>query len=479
MKLKAIKIPHVFIFLSYIIFFCAILTYVVPSGSFDREQKTFGSHTQTVVVPGSYKQLDKHYSVKGLIFGEKIEGKATPISVLSLFTSIPRGMSQAASLIFFVFIIGAVFKIIQATGTIQIVMFEMMERFKKHPYLLFFGIYLVVSMGSSFMGMSAEFIPLIPLFLLIAKEFGYDRLFGFGLMILPVSIGWTTAMTNPFTVQIAQNIAELPMGSGMGFRVIMFLVGLVIGFSFLMYYGRKIKKEPSRSIMKDDPFELPEDLNIEKEKLQRKHILILLAAVTLFAMILYAVQTMGWGLIEMAGGFFAVGLVTIVISGMSGEDSMKAFIKGLELMIVPALVVGFARGIQVVMQEGMIIDTILHHTANGLEKMPKLLAMEGMFLFQSVLNFFIPSASGQALVSMPLMVPLSDLLSISRQSAVLAFILGDGISNLIIPTNGYLMAVLAIAGVPYEKFVKFVFPLFFILMIMAFIFMFIAIKTGY
>jgi len=199
----------------------------------------------------------------------------------------------------------------------------------------------------------------------------------------------------------------------------------------------------------------------------------------LFGMILFAVQTMGWGLIEMSGGFFTVGLLTILISGMSGDESMKAFVKGLEIMIVPALIVGFARGIQVVMMEGQIVDTILYNTAQILKEMPKIVAAEGMYGFQTFLNFFIPSASGQAMVSMPLMVPLADLIGITRQTTVLAFTSGDGFSNMIIPTNGVLMAVLGISQVPYEKWFKYIFPLFLILGIIAAIFLFYAVTSGY
>jgi uncharacterized ion transporter superfamily protein YfcC len=188
---------------------------------------------------------------------------------------------------------------------------------------------------------------------------------------------------------------------------------------------------------------------------------------------------MGWGLIEMTGGFIAVGICTIAISGMSNEEAMTAFVNGLKLMIVPALIVGFARGIQVVMTEGQIVDTILFQTSSYLQEMPKTYAVEGMFFFQSFLNFFIPSASGQALVSMPLMVPLADLLDVSRQISVLAFILGDGFSNIIIPTNGVLMAILGIALVPFEKWFRFVFPLFLVLMGIAILTLLLALYINY
>lgn len=477
--LQSVKIPHVFIFLSFIIFVASVFTYIIPSGTYDRKVTRVDGIERTLVVPGSYKQLPKHFSVKAFILGDRVEGMATPTSVLGLFSSIPKGMNQAASLIFFVFIIGAVFNLIQHTGTINVVMFHLMHLFRNVQILLFLGIYSAIFLAASFLGMGAEFIPLIPLFLLIARQTGYDRMFGIALFIVPMTIGWTAALTNPFNLQIAQKVAELPLSSGMGLRLLLFVVCFTGGFLYLIWYGRKVKRDPERSLMKGDKFEIKGLTNLKKDRLSPKHVGIILSSMVLFALILYAVQTMGWGLIEMSGGFFMVGLCTILISGMSGDESMVAFVNGLKTMIVPALIIGFARGIQVVMMEAQIVDTLLYTTSGVLEKQTPVFAAEGMLYFQTLLNFFIPSASGQALVSMPLMVPLADLLNISRQSAVLAFVMGDGFSNIIIPTSGQLMAILGIAGVAYEKWFKFVFPLFLLMMLIASIFMAVAIASGY
>jgi uncharacterized ion transporter superfamily protein YfcC len=286
-------------------------------------------------------------------------------------------------------------------------------------------------------------------------------------------------VTNPFTVQIAQVIAELPIGSGIDLRFVLYMVYAAIGFYFLMRYGDRVKKNPSQSLMKGDQFKLDEYGSFEQVKLERKHIYILSFFVVSYAAILYAVQTIGWGLIEMSACFIAIIIVVTRISGMTGDESMAAFTKGLEIMIVPALVVGVARGISVVLQEGMIIDTLLYNASNILLKMPKIAAAEGMLFFQTALNFFIPSASGQALVSMPLMTPMSDILGISRQTAVLAYILGDGLSNIIIPTNGVLMAMLGLARVPFEKWFKFILSLFLVSMIVALAFIALAVNIGY
>ncbi|MFK8012294.1 MAG: YfcC family protein [Marinicellaceae bacterium] len=473
------KIPHVFIFLFWIIIFCAILSYFIPSGSFERTTKEYENMTQTVVIPNSYKEIPKHYSIKAALVGEEVEDKATPVSALGIFSAIPKGLGESAILVFFVFIVGAVFTLVQRTGAINAFLFSLIDRFENRTKLLLFMVYMTIFSGSSFLGIASESIALIPVFLFLSKQMGYDRIFAIGLLAIPVSLGWSTGVTNPFTVQIAQTIAELPIGSGMGFRFLLYFAYAALGFVFLMRYGEKVKQDPSLSIMKGDTFNLDEFGSFERKEFQKKHRYILLFFVFSYIGILVAVQTIGWGLIEMSAGFILIMIVVAKIAGMSGDETMTSFTKGLEIMIVPALVVGVARGISVVLQEGMIIDTILHHASTTLSTLPKIAAAEGMLVFQTLLNFFIPSASGQALVSMPLMTPMADLLGLSRQTAVLAYILGDGISNIIIPTNGVLLAMLGLARVPFEKWFKFILPVFLFSMLLAFIFIAVAVTIGY
>ncbi len=476
-RFSDIRIPHVFIFLSSLILVCSILSYIVPSGKYERKIVSINGMDRTVVIPGSYKQIQKNYSIKGFLLGEDIPERSTPISVFGVFMAIPKGLSSAAELIFFVFFIGAVFMLIQDTGSINAIIYKLLNKFSHRPYLLSGIIFTSVALAATFLGMGTEFIPLIPLFLIISKELGFDRLYGLSFLVLAEGIGWSTAITNPFNVQIAQTLAEVPIGSGIWFRAIYFVVCLAIGFVYLIRYGKKIKLDPSKKIMPDDKFEL--NTNLQKVAITRRHIGILTSFILLFLFILYSVQRNGWGLMEMTGGFFIIGLTTILISGMSGDQAMKSLIKGLEFMIVPALIVGFARGIQVVMEEGMIIDTILHYASVSLMSMPQIMAAEGMFVFQTLLNFFIPSASGQALVSMPLMIPLGDLLFLTRQTTVFAYTIGDGWSNLIIPTNGVLMAMLGIANVPFEKWLKFVIPVFLVLYLVGAIMLALAVLIGY
>ena len=301
--MKSFKIPHVFIFLFYIIILCALMTYIIPSGSFERTTRTYGTMTQTVVVPGSYQEIPKNYSITAAILGESVEGMSSPVSVLGVLSAIPKGLGESAVLVFYVFIIGAVFTLIQRTGAINAFLFSLIAKFEKKPKWLLFLIYMTLFSGSSFMGIGPETIALIPVFLFLSKRLGYDRLFGLGLLSVPIYLGWSTGVTNPFTVQIAQIIAELPIGSGIPFRLLLFVAYAALGFYFIMLYGNRVKTDPSRSLMPKDPFNLDEFGTFDQSELERKHIYILVFFVLAYAGILTAVQTMGWGLIQMSACF--------------------------------------------------------------------------------------------------------------------------------------------------------------------------------
>jgi uncharacterized ion transporter superfamily protein YfcC len=291
-------------------------------------------------------------------------------------------------------------------------------------------------------------------------------------------VGFAASTTNPFTVNIAQGIAELPINSGIPFRIVFLACILIVTLIYVLRYGAKIKKDPSQSIMAGDDFELSH-INFEKTEFSGKHQITLLSCLAIFAFILYAVQEMGWWLAEMAGGFLLMGYAATFFCKLPISESVKAFVKGMEDMVVAALVVGFARGIQVVLNDGQILDTMIFGAASVLQHFHNIVAAEGMLIFQTCLNFFIPSGSGQAAVTMPLMAPLSDVLGLTRQTAVFAFTCGDGFSNTIIPTSGVLMAMLSLAKIPYEKWLRFMMPLFLHLTALSAIFLAIAVIIDY
>jgi uncharacterized ion transporter superfamily protein YfcC len=226
--------------------------------------------------------------------------------------------------------------------------------------------------------------------------------------------------------------------------------------------------------MGDDGFEL-RTTDAAPPRLERPHVVILISCTAIFVFILYAVQEMGWWLTQMAGGFILMGLIATAVSRLSVREATTAAVRGMEEMTVAALVVGFARAITVVLVDGQVLDTMIFAAASVLQHVHRYVAAEGMLVFQSVLNFFIPSGSGQAAVTMPLMAPLADVLGLTRQTAVFAFTCGDGFSNTVIPTSGILMASLGLARVPYDRWLRFMVPLLLQLLALAAVFLAIAV----
>ncbi|NQV71544.1 putative basic amino acid antiporter YfcC [bacterium] len=465
-----IKVPHVFTLLTGVILFSSLLTWVIPSGSYERVPMQVGSMERNVIVPNSYTQTPKHYALDGILLSNSVEGAASPVSAQGFLSAIPRGMEAAADIIFFIFVVGGVFGILQRSGAIVSGVHSLLTRFRHSGTLLIVLLMSAIAIGGSTLGMGEEFIPLVPLFLIVSKELGYDRAFGLALVFVAAETGFAASTTNPFTVNIAQGVAELPLNSLLGFRSLFLLCALAVTLTYVLRYGARVKADRSNSVMPNDAFIL-QDTGLEVEAFNARHRWILLSCVAIFGFVLYAVQAYGWWMAEMGGGFLLMGIVAIFISRMKLSEAASAMAKGMEEMVVAALVVGFARGVQVVLDDAQVLDTIVFYAANLLQNFSTYVAAIGMFAFQSFLNFFIPSGSGQAAVTMPIMAPLADVLGLSRQVAVFAFTCGDGLSNTIIPTSGILMAMLGLAGIPYDRWLKFMFPLFLRLSLLAALFL--------
>ena len=475
--LDRLKVPHVFVMLTGVVLFGSLLTWIVPSGRYERQTMQVGPVERNVIVPGSYAEVPKHYSLRGALEGDPVEGTASPVSLVGFLSAIPRGMEAAADIIFFVFVIGGVFGILQRTGTIVAGLQRLLIRFRGSGPTLTIVLMTAIAIGGSTLGMGEEFIPLVPLFLIVSKELGYDRVFGLSLVFTASAVGFAAATTNPFSTNIAQSIAELEINSLMGFRLLFFASTLALMLAYTLRYGARVKRDRRNSVMPDDPFEIAA-LDVQVETFDRRHATILWSCLGIFAFILYAVQTRGWWMAEMGGGFLLMGIVAIVVSRLPLTEAAKAFAKGMEEMVVGALVVGFARGVQVVLDDGQILDTVVFAAASGLQHFPSYAAAAGMLVFQTGLAFFIPSASGQAAVTMPIMAPLADVLGLSRQVAVFAYTCGNGFANLFLPTSGVLMAMLGLAGIPYEKWLRFILPLFAWMMGLAALFLFAAVALG-
>jgi uncharacterized ion transporter superfamily protein YfcC len=324
------------------------------------------------------------------------------------------------------------------------------------------------SLAGATFGMSEEILVFILITLPLSKVLGYDAIVGAAIPIVGTGVGFAGAFTNPFTIGIAQGIAQIRVFSGIEYRLVVWLILTIIACVLISRYARKIEKDPKKSLLYGLEIDTTQVFNqADIPKLNNRRKLILLALLLALVILIYGVNVYEWYINEIAGLFIALGIVAAIIYKMPISKAIHAFVEGAKEMMTAALVIGLAKGLLVIAQDGKIIDTILNSVAVVSGDTPKFISAQLMFVFQSCLNFFIPSGSGQAALTMPIMAPLSDLLGISRQIAVLAFQFGDGLTNMIVPTSGVTMGALSIAKIPYNKWLKWSFPIVLILAITA------------
>lgn len=379
---------------------------------------------------------------------------------MQFLTAVPRGMQESAQIIFFIFIVGGTMAVIQETRSIEAGMGRLIKAMKNASILIIPIVMLFFSICGSVFGMAEETIPFIPIFVSLCLAMGFDSITGVAIVFCGAGAGFAGAFMNPFTVQVAQGIAELPLLSQTPFRVVMYVCFVALAILFVMRYAMKVKKNPQLSPM--HAFDQTREDTVDLEELPSfggKEKAILIVFVLAIILLVFGVIKWGWYMDEIAALFLGMSFIVAVIARMGFNNYANVLGKGMADIASGALVVGFARGILVVMTDGQILHTILHAAAEGLSKLPSMISAVGMYIFQCLLNFIVPSGSGQAAVSIPIMAPLGDLVGVTRQTATIAFQLGDGISNIFTPTSGYFMAGLAIAKVPWSKWAKWILPL--------------------
>jgi len=435
-----VKIPHTYVLIFTIIIIAAIFTYIVPAGEYDRFENEKGI---TVIDPESYHSVEQ-----------------APTSFLGVFDAVPTGMKATAGLIFFVFIVGGSFQIITGTGAIDIGISKIVKAMNGREKLLIPILCFTFSLGGAFMGMSNESLIFVPIGIALARKVGFDALVGTAMVTVSMAGGFAAGIMNPFNIGIAQGIAELPLFSGVEYRVLIHIVLLTILSLYLMKYADKIKKDPSKSIVYQlEQDEAGNDNNITIEaNMQIKHYLVLLTVVLGFAYLIHGVFKYKWGTDEMATIFLTMGIIGGLLGGLKPSAIGKEFVSGAKSLAFGALVIGLSRGILVVLQNGMILDTIVLSFSSALQKLPPQLTAVGMYFIHAFLNFLIPSGSGQAAATMPLMIPVADLTGVTRQIAVLAFALSDGITNSINPTSSNMNSYLSLSKVTYPQWLKFIGP---------------------
>lgn len=457
---KKFELPHIYVLLSAIIIVCTILTWILPTGEFLRKANEAGIE---VAVPGTYHLVDR-----------------SPVGFFAMVQSFYKGMVDAGPVIFFVFVSFSSIGLILETGAINGLIANILRNSKDKTQIMIIPIFItLIGVASSTIGVFEEMMPFIPVFAGICVAMGYDAIVGMSIVALGTAIGYSGAIVNPFTVGMAQNIAGLPQLSGAWYRIICHITLIIVASIYTMRYARKIKSSPEKSFVYGDSnkHELDNDELMSYRFGIREKLVLLILAVGI-AVIVYGSYNHGWYFNETNAVFLLMGISSSLVMGWNFTKIAESISKSFTDVAMACMMIGIARGILIVLKDGNIIDTIVYGLSIPLSHLPKVLMGPAMLAFQSILNFFIPSGSGQAVTSMPIMAPLADLLGISRQISVLAFQFGDGFSNIVWPT-AFAPIVCGIAGVKLEKWWKFIIPLFGLILVAQSVLLMVAIIINY
>jgi len=446
-KKKTFQMPHAYIILCIIVVLCTILTWILPAGNFERVyDEELG---RNVVVPGSYTRTE-----------------STPVGPWGMMKSLYDGVVEASDIIFFILFAASYVYVLSETGALNALTGWLLRKLGNKDYLIIPVFMLLFGLGGTTFGMFEETYGLIPAFIVIAITLGYDRIVGGSIVFVGVCTGFSSATLNPFTIGVASAVAEIPLISTkiMIVRIITFVLFMSLSIWYVMRYASKIRKDPTKSYMYGDPNALRGVGNLKNRDevvnmpFTMRQKISLFGFVLLIACIVVGICVFGWYLTELATLFLVFMIVTCIINRMKSGEIADLFVAGCKSALYGAMLVGIARAISVVMTNGNVIDTAVNGLANMVMTLPKSISSIGMLVVQNVVNFFIPSGSGQAIVTMPIMAPVAGPGWLSREAAVLAFQFGDGFSDMFWPTA--VATECGIMGIGMDKWYKFITPLF-------------------
>ncbi|MFG6148403.1 YfcC family protein [Halobacillus sp. B23F22_1] len=448
-------VPHIYVILFIMIVLASLATYIVPAGQFERVENSSGA---MVVQPGTFAYIE-----------------AAPVYFMDFMLAIPEGLIQSAEIIFGIIMIGGMFAVIERTGVIDIGVDKLARRFANKGLLIIPTLMLPFCLFTTITGQVELSLIYLPAIMPLILKLGFDKITATGIVLVSTIAGFAVALTVPANLGTAQQIAELPFYSGLSYRMLILAIILTLGIMYVWRYAKKVKEDPKLSIVYGEDvkeeFQTANDQPLTTTKKQKYASLTL---ILFFGVLVYGLIQFGWYFRELTGLYALIGIVTGLVGGLKPSEIAESFNEGFKKILLGAMVVGVARAVAVVLEEGQIMDTIIYGFGEAVSMIPDSMTATVMLVVQGLMNFLIPSGSGQAMVSMPIMTGLADLSGVTRQTAVLAFLLGDGFSNIFYPTSGYFMATLAIAGVRWEKWVKFIFPLLIVWYGLAVIFLIIA-----
>ena len=444
---KKFVFPNTYVIIILMMIVAVLLTWIIPSGEFERVKDEVSK--QSIIIPGTFKYIENN-----------------PISFLQIPVYIMKGLAKASDIVFLVIIVGGAFNIIIETGMFQSFAGRLTKVFSNKEVLIIPAFSTIFALACTTMGVNT-FIGFAPI--------------GVSMVALGGAIGFSTGTFNPFTTGVAQSIAGLPIFSGVGYRFICLVVFLIVTNIYIIWYAKKVKANPEASVVYEMEQENKKVEVSEKQhdKIEGRHYLVLLIVIACFVLLVYGSQNWKWKLQENAAMFLWMGVLSGLAYGFGPSKIAEEFTKGAKKLVYGALMIGMANGISLILADGKILDTTVQYLGGLLVVLPSHAQAAGMFLMQLLINGLITSGSGQAAATMPIMLPVADIIGMTKQTAVLAFNFGDGLSNYILPTSSALMGFIAMVGISYSNWMKFMWKLFLIWIVVGTILVIVANSINY
>ena len=454
-----LSVPHPLVLLTVCVILAAAASYLLPAGEYERRDDEVTG--RSVVVAGTYHEVE-----------------SSPVGFFDAMVALPRGMADAAEVIFLVFLIGGAFAVVDRTGALRRGVTSLIRVLRGRDLLVIPLVSVFFAIGGVVENMQEEIIPLIPVLIILTRRLGFRPMVAVAMSAGAAFVGSAFSPINPFQVSIAQRLAELPLASGAWFRIVFLVLALTFWIAMTMRYARRTRDrgQPGRGGAASVADAADDGEEAEGMRASDWGIFGLVGAT--FALAVVGMMMWGWGFNELSAAFFIMGVIVGLLAGMRVGGTAEAYVHGFREMTYAGLLIGFARAIYVVLQDGRVVDTIVHGLFTPLEGLPVLASAFGMVAAHAAIHLPVPSVSGQAVLTMPLLVPLSDLLGMSRQVTVLAYQYGAGLCELLTPTNGALMAILASAGVRYEDWIRYTGPLYLGLVALGMVAIWVALAIG-
>ena len=436
-----------------------VLTWIIPSGRHDRTS----AKENAPVIAGTYRELPKPLGWDGLVPRPASPDMARPVSPVALATAISEGLKRSAPLIFMILMLGGMFGILRSTGALDAGIQRLIGISRGDIRILVPVLMIALSAGSTFLGMISEYLLLIPIVIALGERLGRSRMFGFALVTFAAKIGYLASVTSPVALLIAQPIVGVPVFSGLSFRLAIWVLFLGIAILFVLRAGKVTGTIEA----------------IESDRLSPRHFGILLIAGGAIAALVYGSIELGWDDGEFSALFLATSAAMAAVARLKPAAAAHIFVDGMRMMMLAALLVGMGRAVEVILREGQILDTIIEAVSVQIHGLSPIFVAPIVMAVEMVLTLLIPSTSAKAALSIPVLGPIAASAGVSGQTTVLAFLLGNGLVNMLAPTSGMLLAYLAAAGIPYNQWFRFAFPLFLLLTCLCVAAMMLAVAIGY